>query len=88
MSDLGHRELYLLRTLDRQQRGVPAAAACCLTPGEYTSAVLGLRSRGYCGADVRLVRDDPDAGPVPFVDRVWLTVEGREVAASLPGWAA
>ena len=78
--DLGHRELHLLRTLDHQQRGRPAPAGYCLTAAEYTSTVLALRSRGLCGADVRIVRDDPEAGPVPLVDRVWLTVEGRDLA--------
>ncbi len=73
---LGHRELHVLRTLDRQQRGHPTAA-CCLTPGEYASVVMALRSRGLCGADVRMVRDDRGYAAVPSVDRVWLTAEGR-----------
>ncbi len=79
-ADLGHRELHLLRTLDHQLRGRPAPAGYCLTAAEYTSTVLALRSRGLCGADVRRVRDDPDAGPVPMVERVWLTVDGRDTA--------
>ncbi len=79
-ADLGHRELHLLRTLDHQQRGRPAPAGYYLTAAEYTSTVLALRSRGLCGADVRTVYDDPDAGPVPWVNRVWLTVAGRDLA--------
>ena len=73
---LNHRELQFLRTLDDQQRGHPTAT-CCLTPAEYASVVMALRSRGLCGADVRLVRDDPDHPAVLFVDQVWLTPEGR-----------
>ena len=80
--DLGRRELAILHTLGCHLRGIPCPP-CCLTAGEYTSAVLSLRSRGLCGADVRSVHDDPDAGPVPFVDRVWLTAEGRQQAAAL-----
>ncbi len=81
--ELGQRELQVLRSLSRNERGLPNPGSPPLPFEEYNRAVLTLCTLGLCGADVRLIRDDPEHPAVREVERLWLTSNGRDYVRGL-----